>query len=81
MMLNRLKAKGFVKEHIDPINRGERWHLPLTTNVETIWWDELEGTFHMRAGLWWGPVPYKVLHSVRNDGSTDRIHLVVDVLR
>lgn len=81
IMLNRLRAGDTVNPHIDHMDTGERWHLVLTTNTDSFWWDETDGEVHMEAGYWWGPVPYKRLHAVWNHGDSDRIHLVVDVRR
>lgn len=82
IMLNRLRPHDNVLPHRDQMDVGERWHLPLVTNPRAIWWDEMDGKeVHMEVGFWYGPVPYKVEHSVWNDGETERIHLVVDVHR
>lgn len=82
IMLNRLKPHDNVLPHKDVMDVGERWHLPLVTNPKAKWWDEMDDKdVHMEVGYWYGPVPYKVSHSVWNDGETERIHLVVDVYR
>jgi aspartyl/asparaginyl beta-hydroxylase len=82
IMLNRLRPGDSVLPHVDQMDTGERWHLPVVTNRGAIWWDEIEQIdLNMQAGFWWGPVPYKRSHAVRNDGESERIHLVVDVRR
>jgi hypothetical protein len=82
IMLNRLRAGDVVNPHVDAMDLGERWHLPIRTNPQSIWWDETdEVDRYMQPGFWWGPVPYKRLHAVWNHGDSDRIHLVVDVQR
>jgi hypothetical protein len=57
----------------------ERWHLPIQTNLDAVFWDEDRGEHHMPLGVWCGPVPYWIRHTVRNHGTTDRIHIVVDL--
>ncbi len=55
----------------------ERWHLPILTNPTSAWWGE-DGPVHMSQGIWFGPVKYWRDHHVYNQGTTDRVHLVVD---
>lgn len=61
----------------------ERWHLPILTNDKALWWDEKLGSEGaiMPVGMWSGPVEYWLHHTVKNLGSTDRIHIVVDLER
>jgi hypothetical protein len=71
-----------------------RTHLPLSTNAQCelgigwplhapapgyhVWNARLMGRFHLFPGfLWYTNV--NALHSVWNEGTTDRIHLVVDL--
>jgi hypothetical protein len=79
VMVNRLKPEAVVKPHKDIGAEVERWHLPVLTNPGAYWWDEREGEIHMEAGFWWGPVPYSILHSVGNEGSSERVHIIVDL--
>jgi len=88
LMINRLPPKIIVPKHQDFLNPTqyqpvqptiERWHLPLITNPDSLWWDEVEGEFHMEPGFWWGPTPYWKLHSISNHGTIERIHLIVDL--
>ncbi len=92
VQINVMPPGVVVPKHRDYLNaiRGinkpivERFHLPILTNSQATWWDELqpdEGARHMPLGTWCGPVPYHKLHSVSNLGETDRIHLVVDTDR
>lgn len=82
IMFNRLAPGAGVPAHVDAHSEPvERWHLPVATNPQAWWWDlSLGESLHMRAGWWWGPVPYSVFHRVWNDGDSERIHLVVDLL-
>lgn len=82
MMLTRLEPGGHLDAHKDgPPNRA-RFHLPLITHPDALWWDEIEGSRHMEAGTWYGPVPYcGILHSVTNPSPSERIHLIVDFER
>lgn len=57
----------------------ERWHLPLITNPDAIFFGVECGQVYMENGYWWGPVEYWKLHSIWNNGTEDRIHLVVDL--
>lgn len=79
LMVNRLGPGVLVPKHRDAPGDVERWHLPLQTSHDALWWDERDGECHMRAGSWWGPVPYDIDHQVRNRGKQARIHLVVDL--
>lgn len=85
VMVNRLDAGGFLDVHRDgrPFEPPpERWHLPIITSADVTYWDEDSGEpFTMTAGKWWGPVPYWLLHSMRNAGDRPRLHLVVDLIR
>lgn len=88
MMINRLKPGVIVPKHRDwlrnqpkDIVKIERWHLPVATNGRCWWWDESMGECRwiMPAGSWHGPVPFWLQHQVGNEGTTDRIHLIVDL--
>lgn len=57
----------------------ERWHLPISTNPDAQFWERGVGYTHMPLGVWGGPVRYWNYHSVRNFGTTERVHLVVDL--
>lgn len=81
IMINRLEPGGCIPKHKDDDDYGERWHLPIVTNDEASWWDEVSDRLqHMPFGRWTGPVPYRKFHEVRNDGDQERIHLVVDLI-
>ncbi len=80
VMLNTLPAGCIVPEHTDTLPVPvERWHLPLITNPNCKWWDEVEGELFMAAGYWYGPLPYEKRHKVWNTGAVSRTHLVVDL--
>jgi hypothetical protein len=78
----RLPPGGEIGEHRDTYHGFEygqlRLHAPITTN------DGIENTIRgqrlkWRPGeLWYGD--FGSLHSVKNTGATDRVHLVMDVL-
>jgi hypothetical protein len=79
VMVNRLDAGGRLNAHKDGKPDDWRWHLPIATNPDVQWWDELNGTTHMSEGYWHGPVSYcGVLHAMVNNGATPRVHVVVD---
>jgi len=79
--LLRLPPGGVIGVHRDTYHGLEygqlRLHAPITTNesVENV----IRGQeWHWRPGeLWYGD--FGSLHHVRNNGSVDRVHLVVDV--
>ena len=80
VMLNILPPGTKVPEHTDTVpGLPERWHLPLATNRKCIFWSEISGETHYPLGIWSGPVPYNKLHTVWNLGTTERVHLVVDL--
>ena len=82
VLLNCLQAGTEFDKHRDGLPDNARFHLPVQTTDDAYWWDEINGNVHMRAGHWYGPVPYcGILHAVGNPASTDRIHLVVDFKR
>lgn len=82
IMVNNLDPGAALTQHRDGYPSNYRYHLPVITNNEAYWWDELEGKLTMAAGTWYGPVPYcGILHSAGNPGSTDRLHIVVDYER
>jgi hypothetical protein len=78
--LLNLRAGSVIREHCDPgLAREDGWvrlHIPIQTNEDVDF--RLEGRrIVMRAGECW----YLNLsrpHAVRNRGTTDRIHLVID---
>lgn len=80
VMLNRLPAGVTVPKHTDTVpGKPVRMHLPLATNEHCFFWDELNGERHFPLGEWSGPVLYHIEHNVWNHGTTERIHLVVDL--
>jgi mannose-6-phosphate isomerase-like protein (cupin superfamily) len=78
--LMKLHAGAVIKEHRDTalsLEDGEaRLHLPVVTNAAVSF--ELDNEkLHLQEGECWY-LNLSLKHSVRNDGSTDRVHLVVD---
>jgi hypothetical protein len=95
-MVNKLPPICNVPVHTDSLRLNaevgkivlERWHLPILTNPLALYWDENMGVrpdgsyvgFHMKVGIWYGPIPYYMKHTIWNDHATEeRIHLVVDL--
>jgi len=74
-----LKDTTYQKRTPKQVVRVERWHLPVWTNPECWWWDEHNRRINMRAGHWYGPMPYWINHQVGNDGTDDRFHVVLDL--
>jgi hypothetical protein len=89
VMVNFLKPGAPVPKHRDfllptPLQPAEkpcieRWHLAVVTNPGCFWWDSRNGEVHMPQGMWSGPVPYWLLHTVFNRGIEDRLHVAVDL--
>ncbi len=81
VMVNRLPAGCIVPVHIDPVlDNPTRFHLPLITNIRHCYfWDEFRGFQFFDIGTWY-EVDYRVRHSVGNLGTTERVHLIVDLI-
>ena len=80
VMVNELAPHSTLEIHRDGRPANFRWHLPVFTNSDVQWYDEIGGWEHMELGKWCGPVNYcHVLHSMTNDGEQRRIHLIVDL--
>ena len=81
--LLNLKPDSIIKEHTD-YNLGYedgifRIHIPITTNEGVHFFINHEEVKMLPEECWYGN--FNLPHSVRNDGETDRIHLVMDCLR
>ncbi|HEY2345089.1 MAG TPA: aspartyl/asparaginyl beta-hydroxylase domain-containing protein [Xanthomonadaceae bacterium] len=79
VMLARMAPGGVIHAHVDA-NRAARWphkiHIPLQTNDRVEFFVDPD-IHHFQVGH-----AYEVnnlgLHAVRNDGDTDRIHLILE---
>ncbi len=60
------------------LNQTSRYHVPLTTNKNSLF-TVGDTTMHMKVGECW-EINKGNRHSVRNDGPTDRIHLIIDLV-
>ena len=81
--LLNLKPGSVIKEHTD-YNLGYedgifRIHIPIITNEAVRFFINHEEVKMLPEECWYGN--FNLPHSVRNDGETDRIHLVMDCLR
>jgi hypothetical protein len=79
VMLARMPPGGEIKPHQDT-NVAARWphkiHVPITTNDRVAFW--IDGTaYHLPVGEVF-EVNNMAVHAVRNDGDTDRIHLIFE---
>lgn len=88
MMVNVIPPGVSVGEHIDTLKpsqklgsqpKMQRWHLPLKTNPDCGFWEEGGTTVNMPYGQWYGPILYWKKHKVWNHGTTDRVHLIIDL--
>lgn len=79
-MLARLQAGHAINEHSDGAGSHpltHRIHIPLVTNPQATF--TVNGTdHHLAAGYAW-EVNNLAVHSARNDGAEDRVHLVFEV--
>ena len=80
IVVANLKPGGAIDTHIDEgeyCAAHDRFHFVLSTNSDV--WFKCDGRVkHFEVGkIWW--LDNKSLHSVENNGSTDRIHIVVDI--
>lgn len=79
-MINRVRPGGKIHPHADTpehANYYDRFHLVLETNEKALFRAEDE-MVQMRTGdLWW--FQNAVEHEVRNEGDTDRVHLIIDI--
>jgi aspartate beta-hydroxylase len=80
--LLRLPPGGVIGEHRDTYHGFEygqlRLHAPITTNPDVQNVIRGERCMWMPGELWYGD--FGSLHSGRNDGHTDRVHLVIDAV-
>lgn len=81
-MLTRLRAGSVIGRHKDKgevTARTHRIHLPIMTNPQCIFTVDAESR-HMEAGDVWIIDNVDKYHSVVNNGSTHRVHLIIDAL-
>lgn len=79
VMLARMPSGGEIKPHQDT-NVAARWphkiHVPITTNDKVAFW--IDGVaYHLPVGEAF-EVNNMAVHAVRNDGDSDRIHLIFE---
>ena len=77
--LVRLKAASSIAEHRDmnfSLTHSHRIHLPIVTNDE-VWFTVGNESINMREGQLY-EINNRRVHSVRNDGAEDRVHLILD---
>lgn len=80
--LMNLAAGAVIHEHTDhalDFESGEaRFHIPILTNSEVSFMVQNEKIPLLPGECWY--LNLSLPHSVRNDGTTDRVHLVIDCL-
>ena len=81
--LLRLGPGGIIHEHRDPAASYAdgffRLHIPITTNLATMFVVDGERLVMQPGECWYAD--FGLPHSVRNDGNSGRVHLIVDGLR
>lgn len=81
-LLVKLEAGHLIKPHVDwglQFHREifTRLHIPIFTNDKCIFTVGGESK-NLKVGEIWDPNYTMKLHDVRNDGETDRVHLILD---
>ena len=75
--ISLLPAHEDIREHSDVVNGLRRFHMAIKTNDDVIFYCG-NSQINMKVGQCW-EFDYKKLHKVLNDGSSPRIHLLVDL--
>jgi hypothetical protein len=79
VMLARMAPGGIIHPHVDA-NPSARWphkiHVPIETNPQVAFYVEPR-EYHLQAGRAY-EVNNMTRHAVRNEGTTDRIHLIFE---
>jgi len=81
-LLVKLEKGHSIKPHVDSLLQFHReiftrLHIPIYTNDKCIFTVGGESK-NLKVGEIWDPNYTMKVHDVRNDGETDRIHLIVD---
>lgn len=80
-MITNLPAGKTISEHVDPgwlFMLSRRFHWVIETNPDCIM--KIDGEeIHARSGEIW-EIDNKKFHSSRNEGNTDRIHFIFDLV-
>lgn len=77
----RLPPNKTISEHFDPgfyLSVVHRLHIPIFTNEE-CYFTLNKKSFHMEEGVLY-EINNLMKHSVENNGTKDRIHLIVDII-
>jgi hypothetical protein len=77
----KMPAHKSVREHVDRMDylgAVRRHHIPITTNSDVVFFVNKESK-NMKVGECW-EINNNLLHSVENNGETERTHLMVDIL-
>lgn len=78
--LMRLRPGAVIKEHTDynlSLDDVEmRLHIPITTNPQMEFYLDKKRVFLQEGECWY--LNFNLIHSLKNGGDTDRVHLVID---
>ena len=72
-----LPAGEDIANHLDEVGALRRFHIPIKTNDQVIFYCG-DSAINMKVGECW-EFNYKQWHRVVNGGTTDRIHLMIDL--
>jgi len=81
VLIVKLKAGGMVERHIDEglyADHFARLHIVLTTNPDCLNFTARHVDHWKPGSVWW--FNHKLKHFAVNEGETDRIHMIVDVV-
>jgi hypothetical protein len=81
IMLVKLLPSGIIGKHIDPgqyFQEHYRFHVPLITNPNVLFYGEDNIPIHMPEGFL-SQLANRRWHSAENKSNVDRIHLIVDI--
>jgi hypothetical protein len=80
-MIVKLKSGGYIPPHIDTGNyfiNGSRIHVPIKTSRKALFYLD-DKKINMKVGKFYQIDNTNIEHSVSNDGSDDRIHIIFDL--
>lgn len=79
----RVPPGGYVHRHRDTDDVYESFHIPVTSNARAVCVEhrgELQIEHHLEVGCVYS-FDRTLVHSSRNDGSTERTHLIMEILK
>jgi hypothetical protein len=81
VMFANLPSGEEIKAHVDNsdlLKSIHRCHLPIQTNEDVIFYLDRQ-PYHLKEGIFY-EINNTILHSVSNNSSEDRVHLIIDII-